>query len=387
MQDKNEIILVDENDNQIWTWEKLEVHEKWILHRAFSIFIFNSKNELLLQQRAKEKYHSWWLWTNTVCSHPKPWENLIDSAKKRITEEMGFSTDIKEVFSFVYKSEYENWLTEHEYDHVFIWYYDNSPNPNPSEVMDYKWIKIEDLKKDIEKNPDNYTSWLKIILKNKDFNEKINNNKWDLRKKIINIIWQIRIYSLIDIGLFSYAIWSSKFEFIWIVLLHLSFLFYLEYTHKHSYRLLIPRYIWIFLWILWILFYPSIVVIGYILSSMLYVRKNIKKLSPFSPIARGLQYYFLASWILWLLSPISFLSFLLLAIRNFAWDLRDVIKDKKEEMNTLPIFLWFKNSYKYIHIFTLFITSFFWIYISWLNLLWLLPIYLIQILTYNITTR
>lgn len=176
MQKQNELILVDEFDNEIWTCEKLKAHKEAKLHRAFSIFIFNSKQELLLQQRAKEKYHSGGLWTNTVCSHPQPNLDIIESAKNRLNEEMWFTTEVKEIFSFLYRSDYENWLSEHEFDHVFVWYYENNPKPNPQEVMNYKLIKIEDIKKDMEKNPNNYTSWFKVIFKNEDLIKKISEN-------------------------------------------------------------------------------------------------------------------------------------------------------------------------------------------------------------------
>lgn len=169
------VILVDRNNNQIWVCEKMKAHIDGKLHRAFSIFIFNSDNELLLQQRAETKYHSGGLWTNTVCSHPKPDEDISLNAKQRLHEELWFTTDIKELFSFYYKSDYVNWLTEHEYDHVFVWHYDNNPIPNKEEVMDYKWITIEDLLIDVKKNPNNYTSWFRIILEDKEFLSKISN--------------------------------------------------------------------------------------------------------------------------------------------------------------------------------------------------------------------
>lgn len=161
---ENNVILVDENNNEIGVCEKIKAHKEAKLHRAFSIFIFNSNNELLLQQRALSKYHSGGLWSNTVCSHPKPNQDLIKCVKERLVEEMGFSTDVKEKFSFLYRSDYVNGLSEHEYDHVFIGYYDKNPNPNPEEVMDYKWITIDNLKKDVKNNPEKYTSWFKIIL-------------------------------------------------------------------------------------------------------------------------------------------------------------------------------------------------------------------------------
>ncbi len=167
MEDK--INLVDENGKRIGAIDKLEAHVKGQLHEAFSIFIFNSKGELLLQQRAKGKYHSGGLWSNTVCSHAKLGEELSDAVQRRLKEEMGFSTPADEIFSFIYRSDYENGLTEHEFDHVFVGYYDGEPVPNQEEVMDHEWMAIADLKKDIEKNPDNYTTWLRKILENEKF--------------------------------------------------------------------------------------------------------------------------------------------------------------------------------------------------------------------------
>ena len=154
--------------------EKIKAHKEALLHRAFTIFIFNSKNELMLQQRAEEKYHSGGLWTNTVCSHPKPNENIVENAEQRLIEEMWFTTKIEEIFEFYYKSDYDNGLSEHEYDHVFVWYYDKPPVLNLEEAMDYKWIKIEDLLDDVEKNPNNYTSWFRIILENEELVKKLN---------------------------------------------------------------------------------------------------------------------------------------------------------------------------------------------------------------------
>ena len=161
--------MVDKNDNEIGVEEKIKAHKEGKLHRAFSVFIFNSKDELLLQQRAKEKYHSGGLWTNTVCSHPTPGEKLEEATERRLREEMGFTTQTKETFSFIYRSEYKNGLTEHEFDHIFVGNYNNDPNINREEVMDHKWISMDELNKDIKINPDNYTTWFKIILENKDF--------------------------------------------------------------------------------------------------------------------------------------------------------------------------------------------------------------------------
>jgi isopentenyl-diphosphate delta-isomerase len=158
------LILVDENDNQIGTQDKLSVHLEGILHRAFSVFIFNSKNELLLQQRSNIKYHSPGLWTNTCCSHPRPGESTLEACNRRLIEEMGMNTSLNFSFSFLYKFEFTNGLIEHEYDHVYIGKTDLKPKLNLNEVQDWKYISITNLEKDIDLNPDQYTPWLKICL-------------------------------------------------------------------------------------------------------------------------------------------------------------------------------------------------------------------------------
>lgn len=159
------IIVVDEFDNQIWEWEKMDVHKKALLHRAFSILIFNSKWELMLQQRDLWKYHSWWKWTNTCCSHPRVWESINNAIHRRLVEEMWFDTDLSKKTEFVYNVKLDNELTEHEYLHVFTWLYNDEPSLNREEAMDWKWISISDLKSDIQKNPDNYTKWFYIIVR------------------------------------------------------------------------------------------------------------------------------------------------------------------------------------------------------------------------------
>ncbi len=159
-----DVILVDELDREVGTMEKLEAHQKGLLHRAFSIFVFNTKGELLLQQRNKNKYHSGGLWSNTCCSHPSPGEGVEGAAYRRLQEEMGFTTELKIIHSFVYKAPFDNGLTEHEFDYVLVGKSDNSPKPNPDEVQDYKWISISDLKEDITKNPDKYTYWFRVSL-------------------------------------------------------------------------------------------------------------------------------------------------------------------------------------------------------------------------------
>ena len=162
---EEQVILVDHNDTQIGTMPKMEAHEKALLHRAFSVFVFNKEGALLLQQRAAHKYHSPLLWTNTCCSHQRVGESNIEAGKRRLHEEMGFTTDLKEVFSFKYKAPFDNGLTEHEFDHVMIGYFDDIPNINKEEVEAYKWMSLEAVKHDIELQPDLYTAWFKIIFK------------------------------------------------------------------------------------------------------------------------------------------------------------------------------------------------------------------------------
>jgi len=161
---KEFVILVDENDNEIGIEEKMKAHEDARLHRAFSIFIFNSNGEMLLQQRACDKYHSGCLWTNACCSHPRPGETVEQAAHRRLMEELGFDTDMRKAFHFIYKAEFDHGLTEHEFDHVFIGQYDGSINSNPDEVEDFKWIDLEMLQKEMKENPDDYTVWFKIAL-------------------------------------------------------------------------------------------------------------------------------------------------------------------------------------------------------------------------------
>jgi isopentenyl-diphosphate Delta-isomerase len=159
-----DVILVDEQDNPVGTMEKMEVHEKALLHRAFSVFIFNGKGEMLLQKRAVGKYHSGGLWTNACCSHPAPGEETKAAAEKRLQEEMGFITHISKAFSFIYKAPFDNGLTEHEYDHVFTGIYDGDIKPDPSEVSDFCFKTLNDIKHSLETHPGNFTEWFKIAL-------------------------------------------------------------------------------------------------------------------------------------------------------------------------------------------------------------------------------
>ena len=159
------LIIVDENDNQISTGEKLKIHKQGILHRCFSIFVFNSEGNLLLQKRSISKYHSGGLWTNTCCSHPRAGEAIEIGVHRRLKEEMGFDCNLKELFSFIYKAELDNNLTEYEYDHVFSGVYDGEIIANPEEVEDIRWVKPELLFEEINIEPKRFTVWLPIALK------------------------------------------------------------------------------------------------------------------------------------------------------------------------------------------------------------------------------
>ena len=157
-----DVILVDEQDSPLGTMEKIEVHEKALLHRAFSVFIFNDKKEMLLQKRAVRKYHSASLWTNACCSHPKPGEDTIAAAQKRLQEEMGFTIGLQKAFEFIYKAPFENGLTEHEFDHVLIGSYSGEISPNPDEVSDYCFMRLPEIDQSIQSHPAKYTEWFKI---------------------------------------------------------------------------------------------------------------------------------------------------------------------------------------------------------------------------------
>lgn len=158
------VILVNEDDQEIGLMEKMEAHKKGLLHRAFSVFVFNQHKELLLQRRAISKYHSGGLWSNTCCSHPRSGENEVAAGERRLQEELGFTVPLTSVFSFIYRAELDNDLIEHELDHVLIGRSDATPLPNPEEVDDWKYISLEDLEADIKAHPENYTVWFKVIL-------------------------------------------------------------------------------------------------------------------------------------------------------------------------------------------------------------------------------
>ncbi len=159
-----QVILVDELDQQKGVEEKMTAHRRGLLHRAFSVFVFNDAGNLLIQQRAKSKYHSPLLWTNTCCSHPRPGEETLDAAHRRCREEMGFEPVLLHAFSFLYKAPLDQGLTEHEYDHVYIGISEETPLINPEEVAAFKWVDLQEIKGDVKKNPSHYTIWFAICL-------------------------------------------------------------------------------------------------------------------------------------------------------------------------------------------------------------------------------
>jgi isopentenyl-diphosphate delta-isomerase len=161
---QNLVVLVNELDHDLGVMEKLEAHQKGLLHRAFSVLIFNSNNELLLQRRAFGKYHSEGLWTNTCCSHPYPGETILEAGKRRLKEEMGMAVDLDEVFQFVYKAPLDNDLTEYELDHVLVGYSDDTPHLNLEEVSAFAWKNLEEIRTEIAENSTQYTAWFKILM-------------------------------------------------------------------------------------------------------------------------------------------------------------------------------------------------------------------------------
>jgi len=159
---REEVILVNEQDEPLGVMEKMEAHKKALLHRAFSVFIFNSKGEMLLQKRAERKYHSAGLWTNACCSHPKPGEDIQKAASRRLFEELGFVTLLEKIFEFTYKSAFENGLTEFEFDHVFVGVYNDDIIPDETEVSDYCFKSMEEIKSSLESHPSKYSAWFQI---------------------------------------------------------------------------------------------------------------------------------------------------------------------------------------------------------------------------------
>lgn len=157
------MILVTPEDKVLGTMPKMEAHKKAVLHRAFSVFVMNKEGKILLQQRAAHKYHSPLLWTNTCCSHQRMGETNIGAGRRRLMEEMGFDTELTELFSFIYKAPFDNGLTEHELDHVLLGRYDGDPDINPEEVAAWKWMDLRAVKQDLEQQPELYTAWFRII--------------------------------------------------------------------------------------------------------------------------------------------------------------------------------------------------------------------------------
>ena len=158
------VILVDSNDNPLGIMEKMEAHKNAVLHRAFSVFLFNSNGEMMLQLRAKGKYHSGGLWTNACCGHPKPNESVKEAAQRRLHEEMGIKCGLDKVFHYIYKTPFSNGLTEHEFLHVFKGTAEKEPTLNPQEAEGWKWISIKDIYEDVKRHPERYTAWFKISL-------------------------------------------------------------------------------------------------------------------------------------------------------------------------------------------------------------------------------
>lgn len=159
----NQVILVDSEDREIGVMEKLEAHRKGLLHRAFSIFLFNSKGEMLLQKRADSKYHCGGLWSNACCSHPQPERDLQWCLKEKLYQEMRITTPLQKAFSLTYRAVLDNGLIEFEYDHIYIGHYNDTPSPNPDEVSGWRYLSMEEIADDIRKNPTLYTPWFKIL--------------------------------------------------------------------------------------------------------------------------------------------------------------------------------------------------------------------------------
>ena len=160
---EEEVILVNTSDEVLGTMPKMEAHRQAVLHRAFSVFILNAQGQLMLQQRAADKYHSPLLWTNTCCSHQRMGETNIEAGRRRLREEMGFETELRDLFSFIYKAPFDNGLTEHELDHVLLGYYAAEPRINPQEVASWKWMGLEEVSADLKARPELYTAWFRIV--------------------------------------------------------------------------------------------------------------------------------------------------------------------------------------------------------------------------------
>lgn len=167
------VILVDEKDREVGTIEKMQAHREGKLHRAVSVIIFNTKKEVLLQKRASVKYHSANLWSNTCCSHPRPGESNMDAAKRRLYEEMGIHCELQEMFNLTYNLKLEDGLKEHEYDHVFAGISNDVPLPDPMEVSDWKYVKVEELSKQLKEHPERFSEWFHLIFEHIHIRNKV----------------------------------------------------------------------------------------------------------------------------------------------------------------------------------------------------------------------
>lgn len=165
------VILVDERDRELGAAEKMRAHLDGALHRAFSIFVFDARGRLLLQKRARGKYHSGGLWSNTCCGHPRPGETTAEAARRRLREEMDFECELTEAFSFVYRAELEDRLVEHEYDHVLVGRFDGEPRPAPQEVEDWRWVPLAELARELRSEPASYSFWLRAALESEGWRE------------------------------------------------------------------------------------------------------------------------------------------------------------------------------------------------------------------------
>lgn len=164
-----QLILVDAEDRELGVGDKLQTHLTGTLHRAFSIFVFDSHHRLLIQKRAQTKYHSAGLWSNTVCGHPRPGEGTLAAAHRRLAEEMGFACELHFAFGFVYRAELSNQLIEHEYDHVFVGSFDGEPEPETLEVEEWRWISMSELRDELRNHPEKYSYWLRVAINTKEF--------------------------------------------------------------------------------------------------------------------------------------------------------------------------------------------------------------------------
>ena len=162
---RDQVILVNSEDKSIGFMEKIEAHQKGLLHRAISVFIFNDKEEMLLQRRALSKYHTPGIWSNTACSHPRKNETILHAAERRLDEEMGLKTQLNYGFKFLYKAEFKNGLTEHEMDHVFFGFSNEKPSINSSEVCDYQYLNQRKIDKMILQQPEIFSPWFKLTYK------------------------------------------------------------------------------------------------------------------------------------------------------------------------------------------------------------------------------